>query len=214
MKKKIFSLIMCGVLLVCIAGCGNNSINDSKKNDSSVNDKEINKEDKKNYTLMQEIILKDNSKWVMLEDKEDKVLLFSTKGWGKCDKSEEQEKLKEIKEKLEKSLSKNGGNANNLNVRIPTTDDFIKYFNIDFNNYADQYHNRVNGPKVSNSLYELVGSIRLFRIDNKLNNEWSGSNVLGKFEAEKKIFWFSNILVDKNVELVPIIEISKSNIKN
>lgn len=54
MKRKIFSLIICGILLVCITGCDNNSANDSNKKDSGVNNqekKEDSKSDvvKKNY---------------------------------------------------------------------------------------------------------------------------------------------------------------------
>lgn len=163
---------------------------------------------------MQEVKLKDDSKWIMLEDMGDKALLFSTKSWGKCTKSEEQETLNDIKEKLENSLSQNGRNTNGLKVRIPTTEDFIQYFAIDFNNYTDQYHHRVNGSKVSTALYELVGGIHLFRVDNTLKNEWAGTDVAGKFESEGRFFWFSNVIVDKGIELVPIIEISKSNIKD
>lgn len=212
--KKILTIFICGLTILGLTGCGNNN-EIEKNNDLSNNTTENNDISYPQFNSLQEITLKDDSTWVVLEDKgktSKTILLFSTKNWKDCEASELVEVSEYVKQKLEKSLGENDGDTSGIVVRIPTTDDFAKYFSVDFNNYDSI--NRITSPQVSYILYDSIAGLRDFWVENKLNNGWE-SNIYCKFESENRYFWFTDIIAPGFREngFVPIIEISKSNIK-
>ncbi len=91
----------------------------------------------KSYELYDIVYLKNDSKWLVLEDLGEEVLLIKTKKNGLVEASGIKSKIVEEENEIKKSLEYINGTLSNIKVRIPTSKDLEKYFNLDFTKEKD-----------------------------------------------------------------------------
>lgn len=151
MKKTIvalIALIICGILLITLTGCGNEETTYSEEtsyseeanyNGETSSTEEITTSEENHqeveYEFLQVVSLKDNSKWIVLEHSDGYVELLSTgsKFQGSYNKDDYPgkdifDRLEEYTTQLKSNLNSNGADTSSIDVRIPTIEDFEKYF--------------------------------------------------------------------------------------
>lgn len=135
MNKKIVLFLLFLVTLLTLTGCGEESTKTKIK------------ENYKTYNQFEKVVLKDDSSWIVLEDLDEELLLIKTNKERQVTSEYIDVVVSEAEAKLKSEL-----NESSLELRIPTSEDMKKYFQVDFSN-VDSFDNAYGITLDTNAFY-------------------------------------------------------------